>query len=219
LSPAVFIAVAESINLAGDLGRWVLRTACEEFSRWRALGVAEGIALRVNVSPVQLVTDGFAETVAAVMREFSLDPGSVCLEITETVLVQDLEATSITLAALRDVGVKVAIDDFGTGFSVLSHLKSLPVDVLKIDGSFIADLGENSDDLAIVRAVIALAEAFVLELVAEGVETVTAAETLLRHGCHRAQGFLLSRPLSGEDMASLLTKGRVAVHFSAPPTL
>lgn len=219
LSPAVFIAVAESINLAGDLGRWVLRTACEEFARWRALGVAEGIVLRVNVSPVQLVTDGFAETVAAVMREFGLDPGSVCLEITETVVVQDLEATSITLAALRDVGVKVAIDDFGTGFSVLSHLKSLPVDVLKIDRSFVADLGENPDDLAIVRAVIALAEAFELELVAEGVETVTAAETLLRHGCHRAQGFLLSRPLSGEDMASLLAKGRVAVHFPAPPTL
>jgi diguanylate cyclase (GGDEF)-like protein len=219
LSPAVFIAVAESINLAGDLGRWVLRTACEEFARWRALGVAEGIVLRVNVSPVQLVTDGFAETVAAVMREFGLDPGSVCLEITETVVVQDLEATSITLAALRDVGVKVAIDDFGTGFSVLSHLKSLPVDVLKIDRSFVADLGENPDDLAIVRAVIALAEAFELELVAEGVETVTAAETLLRHGCHRAQGFLLSRPLSGEDMASLLAKGRVAVHFSATPSL
>lgn len=219
LSPAVFIAVAESINLAGDLGRWVLRTACEEFSRWRALGVAEGIVLRVNVSPVQLVTDGFSETVDAVMREFGLDPGSVCLEITETVVVQDLEATTITLAALRDVGVQVAIDDFGTGFSVLSHLKSLPVDVLKIDRSFVADLGSNPDDLAIVRAVIALAEAFELELVAEGVETVAAAETLLRHGCHRAQGFLLSRPLTGEEMASLLVKGRVPVHFSAPPAL
>ena len=219
LSPAVFIAVAESINVAGDLGRWVLRTACEEFSRWRALGVAEGVVLRVNVSPVQLVTDGFAETVAAVMREFGLDPGSVCLEITESVLVQDLEATSITLAGLRDVGVQVAIDDFGTGFSVLSHLKSLPVDVLKIDRSFVADLGENRDDLAIVRAIIALADNFELGLVAEGVETVTAAKTLLHHGCHRAQGFLLSRPLNGEDMASLLTRGRVPVHFSAPPTL
>lgn len=219
LSPAVFIAVAESINLAGDLGRWVLRTACEEFARWRALGVAEGIVLRVNVSPVQLVTDGFVETVAAVMREFGLDPGSVCLEITESVVVQDLEATSITLAGLRDVGVQLAIDDFGTGFSVLSHLKSLPVDVLKIDRSFVADLGSNRDDLAIVRAVIALAEAFELELVAEGVETVAAAETLLHHGCHRAQGFLLSRPLNGEEMASLLAKGRVPVHFSTTPSL
>ena len=219
VSPAEFIAVAESINLAGELGRWVLRTACEEFARWRALGVADGIVLRVNVSPVQLVTDGFVETVAAVMREFGLDAGSVCLEITESVVVQDMEATSITLAGLRDVGVQVAIDDFGTGFSVLSHLKSLPVDVLKIDRSFVTDLGSNPDDLAIVRAVIALAEAFELELVAEGVETHAAATTLLRHGCHRAQGFLLSRPLGGTDMASLLAEGRVAVNFSAPPAL
>lgn len=219
VSPAVFIAVAESINLAGDLGRWVLRTACEEFARWRALGVADGIVLRVNVSPVQLVTDGFVETVAALMSEFGLERGSVCLEITESVVVQDMDATSITLAGLRDAGVQVAIDDFGTGFSVLSHLKSLPVDVLKIDRSFVADLGENPDDLAIVRAVIALAEAFELELVAEGVETTVAAKTLLHHGCHRAQGFLLSRPLIGEDMASLLAKGRVPVHFSATPSL
>ena len=219
LSPAVFISVAESINLAGDLGRWVLRTACEEFARWRARGVADGIVLRVNVSPVQLVTDGFVETVAAVMAEFGLDPGSVCLEITESVVVQDMEATSITLAGLRDVGVQLAIDDFGTGFSVLSHLKSLPVDVLKIDRSFVAELGENPDDLAIVRAVIALAEAFELELVAEGVETVIAAKTLLHHGCHRAQGFLLSRPLASDEMAALLAKGRVPVHFSATPTL
>ncbi|MBJ7336155.1 EAL domain-containing protein [Mycolicibacterium sp.] len=219
LSPAVFIAVAESINLAGELGRWVLRTACQEFARWRALGVADGIVLRVNVSPVQLVTDGFVESVAAVMREFSLDRGSLCLEITENVVVQDMETTSVTLAGLRDVGVQVAIDDFGTGFSVLSHLKSLPVDVLKIDRSFVADLGSNPNDLAIVRAVIALAEAFELELVAEGVETQIAASTLLHHGCHRAQGFLLSRPLTGDDMASLLAKGRVPVHFSASPSL
>lgn len=219
LSPASFIAVAESINLAGDLGRWVLRAACEEFARWRALGVADGIVLRVNVSPVQLVTDGFVESVADVIAEFALERGSVCLEITESVVVQDMETTSVTLAGLREVGVQVAIDDFGTGFSVLSHLKSLPVDVLKIDRGFVADLGSNPDDLAIVRAVIALAEAFELELVAEGVETQAAAMTLLRHGCHRAQGFLLSRPLGAEDMAALLAKGRVPVHFSATPSL
>jgi EAL domain-containing protein (putative c-di-GMP-specific phosphodiesterase class I) len=130
-----------------------------------------------------------------------------------------METTSVTRAGLRDAGVQVAIDDFGTGFSVLSHLKSLPVDVLKIDRSFVTELGSNPDDLAIVRAVIALAEAFELELVAEGVETQIAARTLLHHGCHRAQGFLLSRPLAGEDMASLLAKGRVPVHFSASPSL
>jgi diguanylate cyclase (GGDEF)-like protein len=216
ISPEAFIAVAESINLAGELGRWVLRTACAEFARWRALGVAKDTVLRVNVSPIQLVTDGFVETVANVINEFALDRGSVCLEITESVVVQDMETTSVTLAGLRDVGVQLAIDDFGTGFSVLSHLKSLPVDAIKIDRSFVTDLGSNPDDLAIVRAVIALAEAFELEVIAEGVETEIAAKTLLHHGCHRAQGFLLSRPLSGDQMVSLLADGRVAVHFPSP---
>jgi diguanylate cyclase (GGDEF)-like protein len=219
LHPSSFVAVAESINLAGDLGRWVLRTACEEFAQWRSRGLADGIVLRVNVSPVQLVTDGFVESVADAMRDFGLDRGSVCLEITESVMVQDMETTSVTLADLRDVGVQIGIDDFGTGVSVLSHLKSLPVDMLKIDRGFVADVGSSPNDLAIVRAVIALAEAFGLELVAEGVETELAATTLLRHGCYCAQGFLLSQPLRGDEMAALLAKGRVPVHLPATPSL
>jgi EAL domain-containing protein (putative c-di-GMP-specific phosphodiesterase class I) len=169
----------------------------------------------MNVSPVQLVTDGFIESVAATIAEFDLSPEAVCLEITENVVVSDLDAARSTLAGLKRVGVQLAIDDFGTGYSALSHLKSLPVDVLKIDRSFVADLGSNPDDLAIVRAIIALAESFGLQLVAEGVETETAAKTLLDNGCHRAQGFLLSRPLAGDDMEALLAAGRVPVHFSA----
>jgi diguanylate cyclase (GGDEF)-like protein len=219
LSPASFIAVAESINLAGELGRWVMRTACAEFARWHSRGFGLDTVLRLNVSPVQLVSDGFVESVASTLREFNLEPGSVCLEITESVVVQDLETTSITLAGLKRAGVQLAIDDFGTGYSVFSHLKALPVDLLKIDRGFVADLGSNPDDLAIVRAIIALAEAFGLQLVAEGVETEAAAMTLLRHGCHRAQGFLLSHPLSGEDMEALLAKGRVPVHFSVTPSV
>jgi EAL domain-containing protein (putative c-di-GMP-specific phosphodiesterase class I) len=175
--------------------------------------------LRINVSPVQLVTDGFVESVASIISEFGLPRGSVCLEITESVVVQDIETTRITLAGLKEVGVQVAIDDFGTGYSVLSHLKSLPVDTLKIDKGFVRDLGYNPGDLAIVRAIIALAEAFGLELVAEGVETETAALTLLRHGCHRAQGFLLSRPVAGNVMEGLLARGRLPVAFSAAPRL
>lgn len=217
LSPASFIGVAESINLAGELDRWVMRTACAEFARWRSHATGCDIVLRLNVSPVQLVTAGFVESVASILREFSLDPASVCLEITESVVVQDIETTTVTLSGLRDVGVKVAIDDFGTGYSVFSHLKSLPVDVLKIDRSFVTDLGNNPDDLAIVRAIIALADAFGLQLVAEGVETEIAAATLLRLGCSRAQGFLLSHPLSGDEMLKLLADGRVPVHFGEPP--
>jgi len=218
ISPASFIAVAESIGLAGELGRWVMRTACQEFANWRAKGIGLGTVLHINVSPVQLVTAGFADSVAAIMSEFELQRGSICLEITESVVVQDIETTSITLAGLKEAGVTLAIDDFGTGYSVLTHLKSLPVDVLKIDRSFVTELGSNPDDLAIVRAIIALAEAFGLQLVAEGVESEAAAITLLHHGCTRAQGFLLSPPLSGAELGALLAKGRVSAQFSATPT-
>ncbi|MFY9919554.1 MAG: EAL domain-containing protein [Mycobacterium sp.] len=217
LSPNAFIGVAESINFAGELGRWVMRAGCAEFRKWRSKGIGEGAVLRLNVSPVQLVTEGFVETVAGIIDEFGLDGGSVCLEITESVVVQDIETTRITLAGLKEVGVQIAIDDFGTGYSVLSHLKSLPVDTLKIDKSFVRELGTNPGDLAIVRAVIALAESFGLELVAEGVETEEAALTLLRHGCYRAQGFLLSRPVAGDAMEALLAQRRIPVQFSAAP--
>jgi len=217
LSPNAFIGVAESINFAGELGRWVMRAACAEFRKWRAKSIGEDVVLRINVSPVQLVTEGFVETVAGIIDEFGLDGGSVCLEITESMVVQDIDTTRITLAGLKDVGVQIAIDDFGTGYSVLSHLKSLPVDTLKIDKSFVRELGTNPGDLAIVRAVIALAESFGLELVAEGVETEEAALTLLRHGCYRAQGFLLSRPVAGHAMESLLAQRRIPVQFSAAP--
>ncbi len=217
LSPNAFIGVAESINFAGELGRWVMRAGCAEFRKWRSKGIGLDAVLRLNVSPVQLVTEGFVETVAGIIDEFGLDGGSVCLEITESVVVQDIETTRITLAGLKEVGVQIAIDDFGTGYSVLSHLKSLPVDTLKIDKSFVRELGTNPGDLAIVRAVIALAESFGLELVAEGVETEEAALTLLRHGCHRAQGFLLSRPVAGDAMEALLAQRRIPVHFSAAP--
>jgi diguanylate cyclase (GGDEF)-like protein len=217
LSPNAFIGVAESINFAGELGRWVMRAGCAEFRKWRSKGIGEDAVLRLNVSPVQLVTEGFVETVAGIIDEFGLDGGSVCLEITESVVVQDIETTRITLAGLKEVGVQIAIDDFGTGYSVLSHLKSLPVDTLKIDKSFVRELGTNPGDLAIVRAVIALAESFGLELVAEGVETEEAALTLLRHGCYRAQGFLLSRPVAGDAMEALLAQRRIPLPFSAAP--
>ncbi len=214
LFPDSFIGVAESINLAGELGRWVLRRACTEFSQWRSRGVGLDAVLRVNVSPVQLVADGFARNVAAILDEFGLSGDSVCLEITESLVVQDIDVARVTLAALKEVGVQIAIDDFGTGYSVLSHLKSLPVDTLKIDRSFVRDLGSSAGDLAIVRAIIALAEAFGLDLVAEGVETVAAAQTLAAHRCYRAQGYLLSVPLEGMAMENLLAQGHIELPFS-----
>ncbi|MGO9158992.1 putative bifunctional diguanylate cyclase/phosphodiesterase [Mycobacterium sp.] len=209
LLPDSFIGVAESTNLAGELGRWVMRSACAEFSRWRSHGVGRDVILRINVSPRQLVIPGFVRTVADTLDEFGVNANSVCLEITERALVGDIKATRRTLAKLKEVGVQIAIDDFGTGYAVLSHLKSLPVDTLKIDAGFVRDLDTNASDLAIVRSILVLAEAFGLELVAEGVETPAAAMTLIEHGCHRAQGFLFSRPVAGEAMESLLFRRRL----------
>lgn len=215
LLPDAFIGVAETTNLAAELGRWVMRSACAEFSRWRANGVGKGAILRINVSPLELLTRGFVASVADIIEEFGIDGGSVCLEITERAVVHDIDMTRKTLAELKDVGVQVAIDDFGTGYAVLSHLKSLPVDMLKIDTGFVRDLGTSAGDLAIVRAIIGLAEAFGLEVVAEGVETPAAATTLLQHGCHRAQGFLLSRPVPGEAMEALLSARWMPLPFLA----
>jgi diguanylate cyclase len=214
LMPESFISVVESINLAGRLGRLVMRSAFEQFRLWRSRGVGEHATLRVNVSPVQLVAEGTVDMVAASLEAFGLDPATVCLEITESVVVQDIDSTHKTLAGLKDIGVEIAIDDFGTGYSALAYLKSLPVDTLKIDRGFVRELGTDVGDQAIVRSIMSLADAFQLEVVAEGVETVAAARTLLDFDCYRAQGFLLSRPLEPEAMESLLAKRFVPLDFS-----
>jgi EAL domain-containing protein (putative c-di-GMP-specific phosphodiesterase class I) len=158
LLPESFIGVAESINLAGKLGRRVMRLACADFAGWRSRGAGHDALLRINVSPVQLVSDGFVGTVAETLEEFGLDADKICLDITESVVVQDIEATRNTLAGLKNVRVRIAIDDFGTGYSVLTYLKSLPMDTLKIDRGFVRELGTNAGDLAIVRAIMALAQ-------------------------------------------------------------
>ncbi|WIM85716.1 bifunctional diguanylate cyclase/phosphodiesterase [Candidatus Mycobacterium wuenschmannii] len=214
MMPESFISVVESINLAGRLGRLVMRSAFEQFSGWRSRGIGEHAVLRVNVSPVQLVAEGTVDLVAASLDAFGLDSDSVCLEITESVVVQDIDATHKTLAGLKDIGVRIAIDDFGTGYSALAYLKSLPVDTLKIDRGFVRELGTDEGDQAIVRSIMSLADAFNLEVVAEGVETAAAARTLLDFDCYRAQGFLLSRPLEADAMEALLAQRYVPLDFN-----
>ena len=214
LMPDSFIGVLESINLARKLGRLIMRSAFAQFGLWRARGVGCDATLRVNISPMQLVANNIVEDVAASLDEFAIDPSAVCLEITERVVVQEIDTTRRTLARLKDIGVQIAIDDFGTGYSALAYLKSLPVDTLKIDRGFVRDLGTNTHDLAIVQAIVALADAFELEVVAEGVETAAAAKILLDLGCDRAQGFLLSRPLDSAAMESLLRRRVVPMDFS-----
>ncbi len=219
LMPESFISAAESIALASQLGRMVLRSACAQFARWQARGLTVGAALRVNVSPLQLVATGIVETVADTLTEFGLDPDTLCLEITERVVVADFEATRKTLNSLKDIGVKIALDDFGTGYSAFEYLTSLPIDVLKIDRGFVTDLGQDRDDQAVVRTIVALGNAVGLDVVAEGVETSSAAKTLLALGCWRAQGFLYSRPLDHAGMEALFVKGAVTVDYSHPKRL
>jgi diguanylate cyclase len=215
LMPDSFMGVVESINLAGKLGRLIMRSACAQFSDWRNGGLGGDTVLRINVSPAQLVTDGFVGLVAATLDEFVLDASTVCLEITEHVVVKDIDTTHKTLAGLKEIGVQVAIDDFGTGYSALTYLKSLPVDALKIDKEFVRDLGTDAaySDLAILKQVLALADAFGLDVIAEGVETAAAARALLDLGCYRAQGFLLSRPLGRDAMGALFARRFIPVDF------
>lgn len=205
IAPGEFIGIAESMNLAGPLGDWVLRRACRDFAGWRADGAPADVVLRVNVSPAQLVSHRIVGTVAAVLEEHGLPGRSLCLEMTEHVVVRDLDAIRDTLLALQGLGVHLAIDDFGTGASVLSHLKNLPVDALKIDQGFVRNLGRSAADLAIVRAIVSLAAGFGHEIIAEGVESTIAASILLELGCHRAQGFLLHRPMPEAGIRALLT--------------
>ena len=215
LLPDAFIGVVESTNLAAELGRWVMRSACADLSRWRSHGVGQNAMLRVNVSPSQLVSRGFVRTVTDIVEEFGIDGSSLCLEITERGVVRDIEITRRILEELKEIGVQIAIDDFGTGYAVLSHLKSLPVDALKIDAAFVRDLGTSPGDLAIVRSIMGLAKAFDLQVVAEGVETPAAALTLIRHECRRAQGYLLSRPLPNDATESLLSQAWMPMPFLA----
>ena len=214
LMPDTFIGVAESINLAGKLGRRVMHSACAQFSEWRSRGIGREAVLRVNVSPMQLVADGIVDTVATNLNEFGLDAAALCLEITEGVVVQDIDATQKTLTELKNLGIQIAVDDFGTGYSALTYLKTLPVDTLKVDKGFVRYLGIDSGDLAIVQSIMALAQAFGLDVVAEGVETADAARILLGLGCIRAQGFLLSQPIDATAMEALLARRFVPMDFS-----
>uniref|UniRef100_UPI00261E6304 putative bifunctional diguanylate cyclase/phosphodiesterase n=1 Tax=Mycobacterium simiae TaxID=1784 RepID=UPI00261E6304 len=214
LGPDFFIPIAESMNLADELGRWVLRCGCADFTQWQTQGIAERAALHVNVSPLQLAGHNLASMVADTIAEFKISPASLCLDITERALIHDMNTTRRTLHDLKDIGVRIAIDDFGAGHIVLSHLQQLPIDILKIDAGFTRRLDSDSADLAVIRAIVGLAHAFNLDLVAEGVETRAAAQVLRHHGCRRAQGFLFSHPVPRTAMRAMLSNKRLPVRSS-----
>jgi diguanylate cyclase (GGDEF)-like protein len=204
IPPSDFIPVAEDSGLIVELGEWVLRTACAQVAEWRRVGAAE-LRLTVNVSARQMALCGIPGTVGAVLRETGLAPTALGLEITEGLLLEDVADTAETLGALRAMGVRLMLDDFGTGFSSLGYLRRYPIDLIKIDRSFVHDLGEaGAGDAAIVEAIIGMAKALGMGVIPEGVETAGQLERLTGLGCDFAQGFHLARPLPPDEIRPLL---------------
>jgi diguanylate cyclase (GGDEF)-like protein/PAS domain S-box-containing protein len=211
VSPVRFIPVAEELGLIEALGTWVLRQACHTFAEWQRRFPDSGFdCITVNVSPRQLVQQGFLRAVEEAVRDADLTPAHLRLEITETALVSSLHTTAALLRELRELGVKIYLDDFGTGHSSLSHLHQLPVDALKIDRSFVASL-LLPERPAIVESILALAYTLGTGVVAEGVEDEVQALELERLGCRHAQGFLFSPPVPATKIEELLASGQPIV--------
>ncbi|MGB9298266.1 MAG: EAL domain-containing protein, partial [Pseudolabrys sp.] len=187
VSPADFIPIAEETGLIVPLGEWVLKAACNEAVNW-----PEHIKVAVNLSPAQLNSRNLVSMVTSVLNETGMPPHKLQLEITETVLLQNTFTTLATLHELRKMGVQIALDDFGTGYSSLSYLRSFPFDKIKIDRSFIQDLSNGAEPLAIVNAVAGLAKCLNMTSTAEGVETQQQMDVLQAIGCTEMQGYLFS---------------------------
>ena len=202
ISPADFIPLAEESGLIVPLGRLVLDIACAEAASW-----SQPHRIAVNISPAQLRAGNLVATVTDVLARTGLPPSRLELEVTESLLIEDTEATLTTLSALKALGLRIVLDDFGTGYSSLSYLRRFPFDKLKIDRSFIQALGENDEAMAIVRAIVALADSLTLDVTAEGVETETQLRLLQEESNAEMQGYLLGRPAPADTFSSLLATG------------
>lgn len=202
--PDEFVPLAERTGLIVPIGEWVLRDACGQLARWRSDGSASESTVAVNVSPRQLLDDGFPDVVVSALSESGLRAGDLVLELTEGVLLSDLEQAGERLGELRSHGVRVAVDDFGTGYASLTYLHRLPVDVVKLDRSFVDGVGVDDRLTAIVTAVLGLLEAIGLESIAEGVRTDEQAAHLRALGCHLAQGSWVGPPAAPEVLREWL---------------
>ncbi len=209
VSPAEFIPLAEESGLIVPIGAWVLEQACTQLAQWqqlqRASAAASKLSMSVNLSVRQVLAPGLVALVDDVLRRSGVRPGDVCLEVTESLFVEDIDYAEQILIDLKNLGVRLAIDDFGTGYSSLSYLKRLPVDIVKVDRSFVDGLGTDSQDSALVGAIIALADALGLDVTAEGVETADQLANLKRLNCRQAQGFYFARPMPADDVTPLVT--------------
>jgi diguanylate cyclase (GGDEF)-like protein len=206
ISPGTFIRVAETTGLIYPLGEQVLNLATQQAIQWGKQGI-DGLRIAVNVSTLQLKQQEFFDRVKAITERCRGSGNSIELEITETSLMENAEFMVEVLTRFARVGVAVAVDDFGTGYSSLSYLKRLPIDLLKIDQSFVRDLPGNSNDTAICRAIIAMAHSLNLRVLAEGVESEEQMQFLRKENCDEMQGFLYSKPISADEIAEMIRQG------------
>jgi diguanylate cyclase (GGDEF)-like protein len=208
IAPDAFIPLAEETGLIIPIGAWALRTACRQHAGWKSRqGQGPHLRMAVNLSARQFRGVHLVETVAEILQETCFEPQCLELEITESVAMQNLDHSIATMIRLKDMGVRLAVDDFGTGYSSLSYLKRFPIDLLKIDRSFVKGVPRDQDDVAITEAIISLAHSLKLGVIAEGVETQEQWEFLRNRDCDEAQGFLLSPPVTEEVLSALLVSG------------
>ncbi len=203
ISPDRFIPLLEKEGLIREVGDWIMRQSIQQHLEWIEKGLP-GVRIAVNFSAIQLQEEGLADRVIEVIRESGIAPPWFKLEITETSTIDNLAGVAATLHAIRASGISIAVDDFGTGYSTLNYLQKLPVDIIKIDQQFIRDIPNSSEDMTLVKAVIALAHSMGLDVVAEGVETEEQADFLRKHSCEELQGYFFSRPLPADQFEGLL---------------
>ncbi|WLG58107.1 EAL domain-containing protein [Pseudomonas extremorientalis] len=206
IKPSDFIPVAEDSGLIVPLTQWVLRQACEQVQSWRAMGLPP-LCVSVNISPLDFRQRDFVDKLAAVLKQTGVPPYLLELEITESVLMQNVEETVKTLHTIKAMGVRLALDDFGTGYSSLSYLRRFPIDVLKIDQSFVRGLNVNNQDEQLISAIIGMGRSLELTIIAEGVETLDQLSFLQAQRCEEGQGFLFSKAVPAKDFAQLLQVG------------
>ncbi len=207
VSPAEFIPIAEETNLIVPIGEWVLYHACWQNKIWQDAGLPP-IRVSVNLSPCQFKQNNLIEIVDRILHKTKLDTAYLELEITESLLVDDIERAIATLWQLKNRGISIALDDFGTGYSSLSYLQKLPINTLKIDRAFVTNIATNPDDAAISRAIVALAQSLKLNITAEGVETQPQLNYLKNLGCHEVQGYYFGKPLSAANLSNFLLVDR-----------
>jgi PAS domain S-box-containing protein len=208
LPPSRFLAIAEAAGLAISLDYWVLRTACEHIGQWNTQHPDKALSVSVNISPHQFRSSDLDRAIAMILGTTKLTPEKLTLEITEGVMLQNPEQVIEVLKRIKTTGVQIAIDDFGTGYSSMAYLSTLPVDILKIDRSFITPIGEKPESKAVLGAIMQLARAFSLRVTGEGVETKAQIDALRQLDCDHVQGYLFAPPLTNSELLEFMTDGK-----------